>query len=255
MSLESSLHIGLAFQRPPAATALAGVYFFARDAQELSLCDGTQWLTAPLAMVFGPSGTAHSIGAVPDPGDAAGSSRYLREDASWATPDGSGGGALTLIREVVLTAPSASIDFIAIPATFRHLRIVAVLCSAKSASYDSYELRFNGDSSAGHYAAYQGTPGGSNAQVESTAGFLGFGTASGSTAGMAISFDLVFPHYANTSLYKGWVGTASMNYNEFHGPSVVGGEWAITDATSEIALFADGGDLVAGSMASLYGMS
>ncbi len=93
MNLESSVHIGLEMQRPEPGPLLAGLYFFARDTQELSLCDGTQWLSAPLAMVFGPSGTAHSIGAVPDPGETASATRYLREDGTWAIP-ASGSGSI-----------------------------------------------------------------------------------------------------------------------------------------------------------------
>jgi hypothetical protein len=36
--------------------------------------------------VFGPSGAAHSAGAVPDPGATAGAARYLREDGAWVAP-------------------------------------------------------------------------------------------------------------------------------------------------------------------------
>jgi hypothetical protein len=44
--------------------------------------------------LFGPSGTSHAPGIVPDPGATAGATRYLREDGAWATPGGgSGGGA------------------------------------------------------------------------------------------------------------------------------------------------------------------
>ena len=42
--------------------------------------------------VFGASGTAHAQGAVPDPGAAAGTARYLREDGAWSVPPGSGSG-------------------------------------------------------------------------------------------------------------------------------------------------------------------
>ena len=42
--------------------------------------------------VFGPSGTTHAVGAVPDPGATAGNTRYLREDGTWDVPSSSGGG-------------------------------------------------------------------------------------------------------------------------------------------------------------------
>ena len=38
--------------------------------------------------IFGPSGTAHAAGAVPDPGPIATAERYLREDGQWFVPSG-----------------------------------------------------------------------------------------------------------------------------------------------------------------------
>ena len=46
--------------------------------------------------VFGPSGTNHSTGGVPDPGVTAGTIRYLREDATWGMPAG-GSGTVTSV--------------------------------------------------------------------------------------------------------------------------------------------------------------
>jgi hypothetical protein len=42
--------------------------------------------------IFGPSGTTHAPGAVPDPGPVAGNTHFLREDGTWAVPSGAGGG-------------------------------------------------------------------------------------------------------------------------------------------------------------------
>jgi hypothetical protein len=44
------------------------------------------------ARPMGASGASHASGIVPDPGATAGSTKYLREDATWATPAGGGGG-------------------------------------------------------------------------------------------------------------------------------------------------------------------
>jgi len=38
------------------------------------------------------SGASHAAGIVPDPGSSAGSTKFLREDATWAVPAGGGGG-------------------------------------------------------------------------------------------------------------------------------------------------------------------
>ena len=99
MNLESSVHIGLEMQRPEPGPLLAGLYFFSRDTQELTLCDGTQWTLVPLTVVFGPSGASHSLGMVPDAGATSGTTRYLREDATWDTPPSAtlSGGAIQTI--------------------------------------------------------------------------------------------------------------------------------------------------------------
>jgi hypothetical protein len=44
------------------------------------------------ALAMQASGASHSGGTVPDPGAAAGATRYLREDASWAVPPGGSAG-------------------------------------------------------------------------------------------------------------------------------------------------------------------
>ena len=45
--------------------------------------------------VFTPSGASHAPGLVPDAGATAGTTRYLREDATWAAPSGGGITAIT----------------------------------------------------------------------------------------------------------------------------------------------------------------
>jgi lysophospholipase L1-like esterase len=47
-------------------------------------------LSAAQLPVFVASGSGHSVGVVPDPGAAAGATRYLREDGTWVAPSGSG---------------------------------------------------------------------------------------------------------------------------------------------------------------------
>lgn len=42
--------------------------------------------------VFGKSGASHATGIVPDPGAVAGTTKYLREDATWQVPPGGSGG-------------------------------------------------------------------------------------------------------------------------------------------------------------------
>ncbi|AAQ63342.1 tail fiber protein [Burkholderia phage BcepNazgul] len=49
------------------------------------LREDATWATTPLPPVMGASGGSHAAGLVPDPGIVAGTTRFLREDATWAT--------------------------------------------------------------------------------------------------------------------------------------------------------------------------
>jgi hypothetical protein len=51
-------------------------------------------LAAARLPVMGASGTSHAAGAAPDPGATVGTTRYLREDGTWATPAGGGGAGI-----------------------------------------------------------------------------------------------------------------------------------------------------------------
>jgi len=53
-----------------------------------SITSGT--VSAARLPLFGPSGTTHAAGIVPDPGATAGSTRFLREDGMWNVPAGGG---------------------------------------------------------------------------------------------------------------------------------------------------------------------
>lgn len=44
------------------------------------------------------SGTGHAAGLAPDPGATAGTTKFLREDATWAVPAGGGGGGSSVIQ-------------------------------------------------------------------------------------------------------------------------------------------------------------
>lgn len=50
--------------------------------------------------LFGPSGSGHAQGVVPDPGVTAGATRYLREDGTWDVPTGSGSGGSSALGPV-----------------------------------------------------------------------------------------------------------------------------------------------------------
>ncbi len=54
------------------------------DESVTAIASGT--ISAARLPVFGPSGTTHAAGVVPDPGAITGATRFLREDGSWSLP-------------------------------------------------------------------------------------------------------------------------------------------------------------------------
>jgi hypothetical protein len=162
MSLEASLHVGLSMQLPEPGASLAGRYFFARDTQELYLCDGTTWAAVPLSVVFGPSGAGHGLGIVPDPGATAGTSKFLREDGAWSVPlsgPGGGGGALAVVSyasssDSIIASPSTSftdVDATHLAVTFEApssgnvvVRVTGILYTQGDADYGYFDLREGG---------------------------------------------------------------------------------------------------------------
>jgi hypothetical protein len=60
---------------------------------DATLNTSTGVITIP---TFIASGASHAKGEVPDPGATAGTTRYLREDATWVVPAGGGGSTVTL---------------------------------------------------------------------------------------------------------------------------------------------------------------
>lgn len=63
--------------------------------------------------VFGASGSTHSKGLVPDPGATSGSTKFLREDGTWAVPSGGGGGGsgdVNVIESISVNNVAQTVD-------------------------------------------------------------------------------------------------------------------------------------------------
>lgn len=69
-------------------------------------------LAATALPVFVASGASHAVGAVPDPGASAGTTRFLREDATWQVPSGVGGGYNLIQNNGVPLAAQTTLNFV-----------------------------------------------------------------------------------------------------------------------------------------------
>ena len=112
--LDSNVGVDTVFYQPLTSTLTMGLrgtsYGFSPQAFTAGTINaGTinaTTLNAPLSAsqlpVFHASGSGHSAGGVPDPGATAGTTRYLREDGTWATVSASGGATASQISANLL---------------------------------------------------------------------------------------------------------------------------------------------------------
>lgn len=169
-------------------------------------------------------------------------------------------GAFTLITKSLLAAPAASIDISAIPATYSHLRVLALL-QAVSGVGDTLQITFNGD--AGTNYEYQGSetlaaaaPANQQAQTQNAIRAALYGSF---TSVFPAVLDLLIPAYANTTFNKialinaGYSNAGQASAGRF---SSVTGVWHSTAAINRITFTAQSGDnMNTGCLLSLYGLS
>lgn len=95
--------------------------------------------------VFGASGSGHAQGAVPDPGATAGVTRFLREDATWATPEVGGSCPATTFSATPVYNFSAS--------SCTSITLTGNITSSTSSGFspgELYQVVFVQNSSGGH---------------------------------------------------------------------------------------------------------
>lgn len=219
--------------------------------------------------VMGASGASHAAGAVPDPGASVGTTKFLREDATWQVPSGSGGGgssgsggsgALVPIMAIgPLTATQATLPFAGIPQTgFRNLRLRVKARSTLSATNATIGVQANGDSGSTYsYEVVADASGGLNrlSSASATSAVLGYVPAATAPAGAAGVLDIAIPSYTD-ALQKSIQATGAFEQSTSAGDQFnqnAGGFWRSTSAITSLALTLSGGSFDVGSYACLYG--
>jgi lysophospholipase L1-like esterase len=111
----SSLNLnlrGTAYAFTPLAFTAGTVNATTVNATTINASTITGSVGAAQLPVFGPSGSGHAKGAVPDPGASAGASRYLREDGTWTLPAGGSGSSTSTPTAVVPAGALADYNFL-----------------------------------------------------------------------------------------------------------------------------------------------
>ena len=176
-----------------------------------------------------------------------------------------GGGAWNLIEEIELLVDGPTIDFNNIPDNFRHLYVKFMVRGARAASiFDETNMRLNGDSGA-NYSSFTAQWYHNNqyitAEFLAQTSFISWITIPATTAPANdfLGGWMFFPYYSNTTFNK-----KAMNYTNLRFGAAAGqilnrqgmGTWISTAAINRIEWYSRfANDLLAGSIASLYGIA
>lgn len=170
-----------------------------------------------------------------------------------------GTSALTKIAETILGADAASITFSSIPGTYRNLLLMLTGRHSVAATTGNVYLQYNGDTAANYDASElynAGSVGWANSIAQATprVGLLTGATGPASFAGAltATIFD-----YARTQWYKHAVCTtevvaATTNGNYWN--LLISHDWRSTAAITSVLVGASGGNLLTGTVCTLYGV-
>lgn len=168
-------------------------------------------------------------------------------------------GGMFLIEEHLCAVDEASITFSNIPQYYRHLKLVGQGRSDVVNSVITLYMQFNGDTGANYdyesisASASTVAAGEWLAQTELYMAVLAGG---GAPAGCAGNFDLMIENYRGT-FRKLVESITSHNFSNSSGGLVNvkrSGVWRNTDAISSIKFYTSSGNIVAGSVISLYGL-
>ena len=176
----------------------------------------------------------------------------------WATPSG---GDVVQIAQQVLASNTAVVTFSSIPSTYRNLRLVYQCRGSAAQINGQLMLRFNGDSGGNYDDQFVlGNGGSASANENLTQSIIRVAAIpqASATANVPGSGTIVIPNYVGTTFQKDLSCTSGYKYgtstaNLFS--RVVYGAWrntaAITSLTLQEGQF--GGDLITGSVFTLYG--
>ena len=182
---------------------------------------------------------------------------------------GGGGGSFTLIGDSLLAAPAASFDTNTIlggnlPTTYKHLRMVLYGRSDRAAAATELaQVRFNGDSTAGHYmyatstfTSAATTLGGTNSDSAATLTTIPAATATANYFGLC---EVALPAYNETTGFKNYAATGGYHDTAAAGHQdgfLVGGFWLSTAAITRIVVICGtGANFIAGSHFTVYGLA
>lgn len=166
--------------------------------------------------------------------------------------------ANTFIKISTLTAGvggSASFEFTSIPQTYTDLKILLCHRSSIAAAYTDNYIQFNGDTTAGNYAA-RWLYGDTLAAGSLSRATFNFGqtTASSATASVFSNTEIYIPNYTSTNRKSLSFDGADENNSTTYSLIISAGLWTGTAAITSIKILPPSGTYVQYSTATLYGI-
>jgi len=157
--------------------------------------------------VFGASGASHHAGMVPDPGAGAGTTKFLREDATWQVP---GGGASLQTSQITVTSGVITTVVTYVTAPF-------LIPANKLVAGSTYRIKLTGtctNSASGNNASFD-VKFGAAGTIADTSIFTGSTTtpAGGTDQAWEAEFEVVFRSIGagGTSFCSSRISTTSVN--------------------------------------------
>ena len=170
-------------------------------------------------------------------------------------------GAFVHIETQTLGSDQASVTFSSIAATYEHLMLFWTARGTDAGNPD-LNMRFNGDTGANYdreaVAGVGASPASAPSVGQTSIVSIGSLPGSGAAAGRVASGMIVVPAYRRTTFDKTGFGLLDDIRATGGGNEVVqftGGIWLNTAAVTSLTLLASTGNLLTGSMFSLYGLA
>jgi hypothetical protein len=179
-------------------------------------------------------------------------------------PSGGSAAVVQLADQTVTGSPASSVSFASISGSYSHLYLVIQARGDTASVGVPVRLRFNGDSTSGHYAwqnpeFYAGNTANGSESTSDTAIKLGQMSGASSPSGDAGSLRVDIPNYTGTTFHKNAISTYGQRSNTGGSAVVTGisyGIWlASPAAVTSIDILPGSGNFVVGSRFTLYGES
>lgn len=204
------------------------------------------------------SGASHAGGHVPDPPSVSGTTKYLREDGTWAVPPG----AATLISAVLVgtdvSAPAASVT-INVPGGYKAYLVKLVGRGDAALTNASIQLRLNADTGANYNVQRAGaanTTVNGTRQTAQTSMFVGYVPAASASASRFSGCEITVLYPDRTDHHRVVQSLGMLPDSPGTEAHYWAGNWMnAANAVSSITLFPSSGNFVSGTYIAVWGLN